>query len=429
MQDLTDEHQALQEAYSTQSRVVQKLQQNDQKLFTEFHTLRDACSAQNDELQQLKQTISDLKQDCECFKESSIENQAVYNVELNNIRQECHYLRVRDCCYRRESPINHEVVNDVELDDLRQECFLLKQECNRLKFDSQAECDAECDDLREQCDMLREHCDYFYQLTRELRESQPIWIIQRSEIVVLDTKLGRGAYSWVKEATFCGCKVAVKCLYNIVVSDKNFNIFSREMNKAARFRHPNLLQFIGATADTYRPPLVVTELMHTSLRRVLEQNKLASDQILPILLGVACGLNFLHKNSPPILHRNISSSNVLLNPLPNNQWSSKLADFGSFNFMLECHTINTSNPAYAAPEAIRGLQTPAMDVFSFGVLMHEMCTRRQPSRPLTVTTVNQQSTPERDLVAIITCCTEVNIPQRCNMDYVIAQLNVLACSD
>ena len=266
---------------------------------------------------------------------------------------------------------------------------------------------------------------------REMLENQLHWTIERNEVRLLDEELGRGAYGWVREAIFRGCKVAVKCLHNEIVSEYNLHIFSREMNMAARCRHPNLLQFIGATRDTDRPPFIVTELMHTSLRRVLEQNQLTSEQIVPILLGVARGLNYLHKNSPPILHRDISSSNVLLNPLPNNQWLPKLGDFGSFNFVQESNTNNAGNPAYAAPEALdpsRGPQTPAMDVFSFGVLTNEICTRRQPSGNLTVTTVNQQTTrrrsPERYLAAITVRCIDVDITQRCDMDcyYTIEQL-------
>jgi len=50
-------------------------------------------------------------------------------------------------------------------------------------------------------------------------------------------------------------------------------------------------------------------------------------------------------------------------------------------------------PIYAAPEVCdtsRGPQTPAMDVYSFGVLSHEMCSRRQPLGELTIAAVNEQ---------------------------------------
>ena len=198
------------------------------------------------------------------------------------------------------------------------------------------------------------------------------WVIQRHEITLLEKSLGDGGWGTVREATFRGCKVAAKCLHNEIISPYNLGLFGREMSMAARCRHPNILQFIGATNQGL--PIIVTELMHTSLRKILEEGRLFSYQIIPILLGVACGLNYLHKTTPdPILHRDVSSANVLLNPIPNNQWHPKLSDFGSTNFVRASNTVNAGNPTYASPEANQGQHSTAMDVFSYGVLMFEMC--------------------------------------------------------
>ena len=190
---------------------------------------------------------------------------------------------------------------------------------------------------------------------------KPTWIIKKHDIILSRQVVGRGGWGSVQEALYHGCKVAVKSLCQSIISNYNLQLFAREMNMAARCRHPNLLQFIGATSTLEEIPLIVTELMHTSLRKTLERNKLCSNQVVPISLGVAYGLNYLHKTTPnAILHRDVSSANVLLNPLPNNQWHPKLSDFGSTNFMIACHTINAGNPTYAAPEALEGPHTPAM---------------------------------------------------------------------
>jgi len=70
-------------------------------------------------------------------------------------------------------------------------------------------------------------------------------------------------------------------------------VFDREITMAARCHHPNLLQFIGAKNEEV--PLIVAEMMHTSLRKVLGRNQLSSGQIIP---RIACGLNYLNKNTP-----------------------------------------------------------------------------------------------------------------------------------
>ena len=244
-----------------------------------------------------------------------------------------------------------------------------------------------------------------------------------------DKELGRGAYGWVKEATFRGCKVAVKCLHNQLISDYNLHVFDREMTMAARCRHPNLLQFIGATNEGV--PLIVTEIMQTSLRKKLERGEVSSEQIINISIGVACGLNYLHKTTPsPILHRDVSSANVLLNPLPSNQWLAKLSDFGSFNFMKASQTVNAGNPVYAAPEALdpsKGAHSPAMDVYSFGVLLHEMCSREVTAGDLTPASVRlvNWNMPESSLVPLISSCVEDSIQKRPGMDYLITELNRL----
>ena len=198
---------------------------------------------------------------------------------------------------------------------------------------------------------------------------------------------------------------------------------------AARCHHPNLIHFIGATNEEV--PLIVTEIMHTSLRKKLERGEVSGEHIMNISIGVACGLNYLHKTTPsPILHRDVSSANVLLNPLPSNQWLAKLSDFGSFNFMQASQTVNAGNPVYAAPEALypsKGVHSPAMDVYSFGVLLHEMCCRELPTGGLTPAIVRLANwkIPESSLVPLISSCVEESIQKRPRMDYLISELNRL----
>ena len=150
------------------------------------------------------------------------------------------------------------------------------------------------------------------------------------------------------------------------------------MTIAAKIRHPNLLLFIGATREG--EAIILTELMHTSLRKELETRILSQEQVASIAQDVACGLRYLHQWRPsPIIHRDISSTNVLLKHLPNDGWRAKVSDFGSANFMNAVTTAAPGSPAYAAPEAhYPNQQSPKMDTFSYGVLLIEMCVRELP---------------------------------------------------
>ena len=120
--------------------------------------------------------------------------------------------------------------------------------------------------------------------------------------------------------------------------------------------------------------------MSTSLRHVLETGQLQPAHISPISRSVALALKYLHLLRPdPVLHRDVSSANVLLNPSPDDGWLAKLSDYGSANFTRQVRTAGPGNPAYAAPEASNPRQqTPKMDVYSLGVLLIEMARGQFP---------------------------------------------------
>ena len=213
------------------------------------------------------------------------------------------------------------------------------------------------------------------ELRAQVQETQ--WVVERGEIQLTEEEKGRGGWAVVRVANFRGLRVAAKCLHE-QIRDYYRDLFIREMNMAARLRHPNLVQFVGATLQGEM--IILSELMPTSLRAVLEQRAISHDEITSISLDVARALNYLHLTQPePLIHRDISSANVLLEPGPNNSWKAKVSDYGSVNLQRQLRTIGPGSPVYAAPEAnTTDQQSPKMDIFSFGVLLIEMCTARFP---------------------------------------------------
>lgn len=195
------------------------------------------------------------------------------------------------------------------------------------------------------------------ELTEYQRRQPRDWIIQREEVLLSDSVLGKGAWGSVRQGTFRGCQVAVKEIHELILSPHNRRLFEREMSIASCCRHPNLLQFIGATNDD-GSPLFITEILNTSLRRLLSERALNDEEIVSLALDVAKGLNYLHLNRPlPIIHRDISSANVLL-WRRDAGWRAKLSDYGSANFMRQCMTVNPGAIIYSAPEALTSQQSP-----------------------------------------------------------------------
>ena len=192
---------------------------------------------------------------------------------------------------------------------------------------------------------------------------------------------------------------------------------------ASRCRHPNLVQFIGASMD--EEMVILMELMPTSLRQHLTSNAPAIPSAafrISVSLDVAKALNYLHLMQPhPIIHRDISSANVLLEPLPDQKWRAKVTDYGSVNLQNQLQTENPGNPVYSAPEArIPSRQSTKMDIFSYGVLLVEMCTARFPDVDKRAAMI--RSIQERHWVDMIHQCLQQDSRQRPMASEIITQL-------
>ena len=231
---------------------------------------------------------------------------------------------------------------------------------------------------------LQEHIRDAQSARDELKECEQHlpsdWVVRREEIDITGPELGRGGWATVSVASFRGVRVAAKVIHNQIISYHNIQLVRREMRMAATLRHPNLVQFIGATDEG--DMVILTELMPTTLRAQLQQDVyLQPKLVISISLDVARALNYLHQMKPdPVIHRDISSVNVLLEPLPGGQWRAKLSDYGTVNLVCQLETVHPGSPAYAAPEANYPiLQSPKMDIYSFGALILEMLTGQLPA--------------------------------------------------
>ena len=219
---------------------------------------------------------------------------------------------------------------------------------------------------------------------QQLQEATKSSFILKSGTVTVstDVELGRGSYGAVYKGDFHGTLVAVKEYYQIIVSEYNMKILEREINIAAQCRHPNLLQFLCATRNDRSHLLIVTELMDMALRSLLEErarkkSRLDNQEMKSISLDVARGLNYLHSKKPsPIIHRDISSANVLLNIEHGEVRRAKISDYGSANFMELSTTPNPGAAIYAAPEASQAQQSPKVtgsETNMFVTSLFEIC--------------------------------------------------------
>ncbi|XP_022930374.1 probable serine/threonine-protein kinase PBL26 [Cucurbita moschata] len=197
--------------------------------------------------------------------------------------------------------------------------------------------------------------------------------------------LGEGGFGKVFKATLqpSGQVMAVKQLdRNGMQGNKDF---LGEVKALSLLKHPNLVKFNGYCADGDQRILVYEYMPGGSLEDCLfdiKEDRKPMDWFarIKIALGVAKGLEYLHdQTDPPIIFRDLKSSNILLDE----DFSPKLSDFGLANLSgggdkspLPSRVMGTYG--YSAPEYTRGGQlTAKSDIYSFGVVMLELITGRK----------------------------------------------------
>ena len=257
-----------------------------------------------------------------------------------------------------------------------------------------------------------------------------LWEVPREDVHVSNKILGTGGWGYVAEGTFRGQKVAVKCLHRGILSQFTTNHVRREISIMAQVRHPNLILLIGAVLNADTGPLIITELLDRSLRSAYEDHLLEEHCKLPILRDIAAALTYLHSHRRPIIHRDVSSANVLLEAVRNNSWKAKLSDFGSANLIRLSTTPAEGAAPYAAPEVrteARNQQTPKVDVFSFGVLLCEISFCRFPPDPseFAAFLASIQDNADPRLYELAQSCTKRDPEQRPSIREVLTQIGEL----
>ena len=189
-------------------------------------------------------------------------------------------------------------------------------------------------DVRREKDAQIQHLQQRLGTTLSRTHSQEIefWRVSPEEVQVDQEVLGRGAWGYVSRGTFRGQKVAVKKVHPDILEPHTVDRIRREISTMAQVRHPNLVLFIAAVLNDRTGPMIITELLDTSLRTAYKENRLGSNK-LRVFQDVASALNYLHLHRQPIIHRDVNTANVLLKAVANDVWKAKLSDFGSANLV------------------------------------------------------------------------------------------------
>ena len=137
-----------------------------------------------------------------------------------------------------------------------------------------------------------------------------------------DREVGGGAYGRVFAVDYNGITCAAKELYSVLLenvgaADRSQIIqsFLQECLQHSRLHHPNIVKMLGVYYPNDRAvlPVLVMELMECSLKRMLDRYQNIPMYVkLSILQDVSRAICYLHTLNPPLMHRDLSTNNILL---------------------------------------------------------------------------------------------------------------------
>nr|AMM42858.1 LRR-RLK [Vernicia fordii] len=198
--------------------------------------------------------------------------------------------------------------------------------------------------------------------------------------------IGEGGTGKVYKVEMPGSQVLAVKKLNYSGKDgevSRIKIFSSEVAALAELRHRNIVKLHGFYARGKHTFLAYEFIENGSLANMLSSEKGASElnweKRIKIVKGVAHALSYMHHDcNPPIIHRDISSNNILLN----SELEAYVSDFGTARFWkpdLSNWTTIAGTYGYVAPElAYTAAVTEKCDVYSFGVLTLEVLIGKQP---------------------------------------------------
>ena len=216
-------------------------------------------------------------------------------------------------------------------------------------------------------------------------------------------EIGVGAYGRVFEVEFCGHIFAAKEIHSILVrqvrreeSEAIKGAFLNECVQSLALGHPNVVTFLGVynPDDQSLLPILVMERMQESLTSLVEKYPSIPMYVkLSVLLDVSQGLWYLHSHHPPIVHRDLSPNNVLLN----SHFVAKISDLGVAKVIQADNRITKTPRApgtidFMPPEALQehanyGVK---LDVFSYGGIILHVVNQEWPT-PLHYVITNPKS--------------------------------------
>lgn len=195
--------------------------------------------------------------------------------------------------------------------------------------------------------------------------------------------IGSGAFGVIWLVKFRGSQLlASKRIRSDQVTKQRTQAFIEEIKMVAPFDHPNIVRLVGCAWTIESDLQALFEYMENGDLRdyLVDPNSPRhwSQELLQLAVDIIEALVYVHSFTPPLVHRDLKSRNVLLS----GEMKAKVTDFGASRYKSSDDTMTAAvgTGRWLAPEVISGSGTydQSVDVFSFGVVLSEMDTHSIP---------------------------------------------------
>jgi serine/threonine-protein kinase len=209
----------------------------------------------------------------------------------------------------------------------------------------------------------------------------------------------------------------------LALKEEASRLFEREAKLLSSLKHPKIARVFDNFVENGRQYLILQYIPGEDLRQLVRKNGAQKEQaVLKWSLDLADVLAYLHNRPVPVVHRDISPDNLILDE----QNILHLIDFGAANLFLGTATgTMIGKQAYMAPEQFRGKANTKSDVYGFGCTLHFLLTGKDPEALTACRPSALNAAISRQLDDLIARCTDPVDEARPSISEVVTHLNVL----
>ncbi|OMJ86394.1 hypothetical protein SteCoe_12121 [Stentor coeruleus] len=209
--------------------------------------------------------------------------------------------------------------------------------------------------------------------------------ISNPEDLEFEEVIGKGSSCTVFKGKYREQQVAIKLMKQLTNKNAYMKEFYREIETLSKIRHVNLVGYIGACIGE-KSCIVMEYCTGKTLFNLLHERRdtnVSLSQRIKFAKDISEGMAYLHSLTPPIIHRDLKSLNLLLSEpvnCPQDFPTVKITDFGvSRTISTEMMTGHIGTCHWMAPEILKDLPygLPS-DVYSFGIVLWEILSRVTP---------------------------------------------------